>query len=83
MSDDDHEIDEQTLREGDEALIEVIGEIADADVGRETEIAARVKHCLAVLHLAGVPLDCTIGSALQRLGETMQSAIHKALSEEP
>lgn len=79
----DQEPDEATIRAGDEALIVALEEIADEHVAHEAEVAERVKHCLQVLHLAGVQLDCVTGDALQRLGESMQAVIHEALSEEP
>ena len=78
---DDNEVDEQVLRDGDDALTEAVEEIADESLAYEAEVSARVKHCLAVLRLAGVPLECTTGEALQRLGAAIQSVIHEAHEE--
>ena len=78
---DDHEVDEQVLRDSDDALTEAIEEIEDQSLEHEAIVSARVKHCLAVLRLAGVPLDCQTGEALQRLGAAIQSVIHGGCDE--
>ena len=78
---DDREPDEQALREVDDALTEAVEEIADRTAAYEAEVSARIKHCLAVLRLAGTPLDCQTGEALQRLGASIQQVIHEACEE--
>ena len=78
---DDREPNERELREADDALTEAVEEIADRTASYEAEVSARMKHCLAVLRLAGVPLECTTGDALQRLGGAIQQVIHEACEE--
>jgi hypothetical protein len=78
---DDREPNERELRECDDALTESIEEIADHTAAYEADIAVRMKHCLAVLRLAGTPLDCQTGEALQRLGGAIQQVIHEACEE--
>lgn len=74
----DREVDEQTLRAADEAITAGIEQCADAHVEKATEVAALMKHILAALKLAGVPLDCATADALHSLAEAISLIIHEA-----
>lgn len=78
---DEHEPDEQALRDADDAITDEVDAWAEAETARAAEIMQRVKHSLAALRVAGVPLDCLTADALRSLADAIQAIIHEALDE--
>ena len=81
MSGDGQEVDERVLREADDAITAEVESWADAQAAHSAEIATRMKHCIAALRVAGVPLTCETSEALRELADAIQAIIHEALDE--
>lgn len=77
------ELTEQEIRDGDDALTAEIEAWADDAVRHETEVAQRMKHIVAAIRVAAVPLDCVTGEALRNVGTALSAIIHEAIGEEP
>ena len=76
---DNPEVGERMKAE--DALATEIETWADRSVAYEAEVSERMKHILAALRVAGVPLDCTTSHALHNLGDALSSIIHQEFDE--
>lgn len=78
---DDSEVDERVLREADDAITAEVEALADIHAEHSAEIAARMKHCMAALRVAGMPLTCDTAEALRLVADAIQTIIHEAMDE--